>query len=55
MSVVKVKPDAYTKDTDLKNLCAYIVNPEGTVEGDYTNAVSNYTYFEKEMGALISR
>jgi len=36
MSVVKVKPDAYTKDTDLKNLCAYIVNPEKTLGGYYT-------------------
>ena len=26
---------------------AYLVNPEGTVEGDYTNAISNYAYFSR--------
>ena len=26
---------------------AYLVNPYGTVEGDYTNAISNYTYFSR--------
>lgn len=27
----------------------YLVNPEGTVEGDYSNAVSNYAHFAKEI------
>lgn len=26
---------------------AYLVNPYGTVEGDYTNAISNYTYLSR--------
>jgi len=25
----------------------WLVNPDGTTEGDYTNAISNYAYFVK--------
>ena len=35
MVVVKVKPDPYTGDTDLENLCAYVTNPAKSYNGAY--------------------
>lgn len=35
MAVVKIMPYAYSKDSDLENLCNYIINPNKTGDGYY--------------------
>ena len=36
MATVKITPHTYSADSDLKNLCAYIVDPVKTANGYYT-------------------